>query len=233
MQDIKSDCFSLHILEEKDIDECAELIGNSYANFSAFTYHLKYKPTELKEGAKKLLSRIVEDKLSVVAKDSNGKIIGSYAGVKLSKINSLRSNSFKKREELNFDVNLEKMQYHAKALILEELEYIFLKQNLLINKDEEFAVLGKYYSVSVEYFGTSLAKDLALYYNKNLLDREMRHCYGIIFSIKVFNIFTKNYPVTILNEYKVTLVHQKKKVEFDVFLISGDAVRGKIFFSKF
>ena len=138
MQGTNSKIYTLEVLQEKDIDECAELIGNAFVNVcDSLLYYLQYKPNDLVDKAKITLSRIVNDKLSVVAKDSNGKIIGCCAGMKFSKIKSLGSKSFNKRDNLTFHINLENMHHQDKILLLEELEYIFLKdhyENLLTNK---------------------------------------------------------------------------------------------------
>ena len=222
MQGTNPKIYTLEVLQEKDIDECAELIGNAFVNVcDSLLYYLEYKPNDLKEKAKITLSKIVHDKLSVVAKDSNGKIIGCCAGMILSKIKSLGSNSFNKRENLTFNIDLKKMPHQEKILLLEELEYIFLKdhyEKLLTNKYEDFAVLGRYFCVSVEYFGSNLAKNIILFYGKNCADRGIKHSYSIVFNSKVVTMFTKHLPQTITNQYAITLYNNGKKNELDAYL---------------
>jgi len=236
MQDSESKKFTFHILEENDIEDCSDLISNVYVIFSAMSNYLKYDPSDLKVGAKNLLWKILEDKTTMVAKDPEGKIIGCWVGVKLNKLAGFNSNKFKFRKDISFDLDVEKMNYNEKASILAEVEYIMLKEhydNLVDKKESDLAVLGKFLCINPDYFGTSLSKYLVFYFGRNLIQKGLKHCYGVIYNKKAANIFTKHFPIKILNECKVTLTQASKSLVLDTFLFYTDVELGKSVLSKF
>jgi hypothetical protein len=236
MQDSKSKKFSFHVLEENDIEDCADLISNVYVNFNPLINSLKCKPSDLKVDAKKLLSKILEDKLTMVAKDPKGKIIGCWAGVKLTKIFPLESNQYSFRKDLCFDLDVEKMSHQEKTSIWTEVEYILMKEiyeNLVVKKEEDQAYIGKFYCISPDYFGTSLVKDFVFYYTMNAIQRGVKHFYGAILNIKLVNIFTKHLPIKIFNKCKVTLAQANRNLHFDTFLFYCDVDNGNSLLSKF
>jgi hypothetical protein len=224
-------------LNYEDIDGCAELIGNVFVNFNSFTNDMEYSPEELKQTAKQGLMDILEDNLTIVALDENSKIVGCYAGVKLTKINALKTVYFKARDELTFNIDLKKMSTLDKNSVLSELEFIFLKEyydKLILKNEEKFAVYGRYFCVKEEYFGTTLAKDLAFKFFLNCVEKGLKHCYGIVFNYKVFQLLTKYFKGEILKEFKVTFVKGNEKNEFEAFLFYGSADSIKDFLhSKF
>jgi hypothetical protein len=237
MRDINGKQLEFRILEETDIEECAEFIGNIFAQFSSFASGLKYSPIELKASAKAGLNSILGDKLTVIALDSNNKIIGCWAGIKLSKIRAFKSGEFKKRENLIFNIDIDTIKIEEKNSVMSELEYIFLKpyyEKLLLNNEDDLAVYGRYFCISVEYFGTPLAKKLAIKFFSNCIDKKIKHCYGIVFNIKVFQLLTKYFHGEILNEFKVTFKTINDISDLDAFLFYGSADKSKLFIdSKF
>ena len=236
MQDSESKKFSFHVLEENDIEDCSDLISNVYVNFNPLIYHLKCKSSDLKEDAKKLLSKILEDKTTVVAKDPKGKIIGCCAGVKLSRLFAFGSNPYRIRKDLCFDLDVEKMSHQEKTSIWTEVEYILLKEiyeNLVVKKEEDQAFIGKFLCISPDYFGTSLIKDFVFYYGINSVQKGAKHFYGAILNMKVVKIFTKHYPVKVLNECKVTLAQANRNLVLDTFLFYCDFDTAKSLMSKF
>lgn len=214
------------ILEEHNIEECAQLIGEIFVNFNSFAAELDYKPNELKEGVKKTLYEILPDKLTIVATDSNGKVIGCYAGIKFTKIQFLEKNNFKKRDNLIFNVDVEKMTLEQKNSVMGELEFLFLKEHydkLKLKNECDQAVYGRYFCVSNDYFGTTLAKDLARNFFANLVDKNLQHCFGMVFNYKVFTLLSKYFKGEVVNQFKVTFDKITEQIDFDAFIFYGNS----------
>jgi hypothetical protein len=230
MQDCKSKKFSLHVLEENDIEECSDLISNVFANFDPWSLKLKYEAIEMKDDIKELLSKILEDKTTIIAKDLNGKIVGCLAGVKMTKFYASGSNAFSIGKDLHFDIHLEKMSYRDKENIWEEVEYKLTKETheiLRVKKEEDQAMIGRFFIISPDYFGTSLAKELVFSVLRNGILRGMKYYYAIIFNIKAVKILTKHIPAYILNDCKVTLAEENDNLVLDTFLFYADLEKAK------
>jgi hypothetical protein len=231
MQDRNLHGVSFKVLEERDIDGCAELIGKIFGNFSTFSNELELNPSDLKQGAKLGLSDIYEDQLTIIATDSQGKIIGCCAGIKLTKIRAFKNGGFKNRKNLTFDVNLQKMKVEEKNSILAELEFIFLMepyQKLLLKNEAHLGVYGRYFCISDEYFGTSLAKYLAFKFFTNSVEKGMKHCFAIIFNRKVYKMMTKYFQGEILKEFKVVFVKENERVDIKSYLFYGSADKARL-----
>ncbi len=75
-----SEKITFKILEKKHIEECSLLIENTYMKFNTLATYLDEKPGDIQESAKKILSDIQEDEITMIATDENGKIVGCFLG---------------------------------------------------------------------------------------------------------------------------------------------------------
>jgi hypothetical protein len=231
--------FIFKCLEKGEINECSELIAHIFSLYDPFLFHLKITKEDLIQIVKNDLNTIVDDQLVTIIQDvKNGnKIVGSYAGFKLSRLYNLSSEknsdffSLETKKVLRYPKNVEKIDIDKKLSILDEIDYHLLKPRYVEHKTKNElneAIFCDYYCVSDEYFQSNLAKELALNFFKNCKEQGINHIYGSFFNIKAIKLLTKYFPANIVNEIKVIFndeevegKNESEKDEYTIYLLHG------------
>jgi hypothetical protein len=217
--------FQFKCLEKHEVEECAKLISFVFARFDPFIFQLKISEKELLKIVIDDLNLILSDNLITICKDSEGKICGCYAGFKLSRLKTLEKDT-KPSDTLKFPIDRKNLNFSSKLEILDKIDFNLLKTFYNEHKEKnelDTTIFCDYYCISDKYFQTSLAKDLALNFFNNCLERGIKQIYGSFFNIRAVKLLTKYFTAKIVKEIKV--VFQEKGFpddEYGVLLLGGD-----------
>ena len=215
-------------LERHEIQECSQLVARIFALFDPFIYELQIPESELLVHIKSDLEMIVDDNLVTICKsNSDNKIIGCYAGFKLSKLKFYEQN-LKSSLVNNYKLELGHFKTEDKYAILENIDFNILKEFYEIhkkNQELEKSQFCDYYCISDEYFQSNLGRDLALNFFLNCKNRGIHHIYGTFFNIRAIKLLTKYFPAEIVKEIKVIFEKNGNKIDYQVLLLYGNLLK--------
>lgn len=213
------------VIKREDLDQASELIGAVFSKHDIVTPHMKINQSDLSATVKKILASNIDEGLTFVAKDVNGKIIGCTNGRRFSKIWTTVDEHDKPLDKLSFEFDPDTATYEDKGKIIHQTIETLMRP--LIQKhihldDMHVNVYGNYFCVSEEYFGSLLAKRLLAYSIKMLKEKGIKNLYSTIFSIKSEKICSKIFGGNYANNLTLSLIKDGETKEFYAKVLVGE-----------
>ncbi len=205
-KEINFEKIKFRCLKYEEIDECVDLISETFSLFDPFFIILNLNKNDLKKTIHEDLSKTISDNLITISLDEKNKIIGCYAGFKLSKKPHI--NLIKKKEDII------RIKSNKLELIEQKLEFLeFIDNNLIFNRyslhsknnELDSSIFCDYFCVSSDYFQTDLAKNLASKFFENCMMNGSNNIYGSFYNIKAVKLLTKNFDAQIGNILLINL----------------------------
>jgi len=182
--------------------------------YDPFNFYLKMSQEDLLCTIQSDLQSIVDDKLTIIAKDENNEICGCYAGFKLSRLSSLYEKS---NHQIEDTIPIKNTNLISTEELYDKINYSLIKKSYDEHKSRgelDKAIFCDHFCISEKYFNTSLSKDLTFNFFQNNLEKGIEHVYGSFFNIKSLKIAQKYFKANIVK--KIHVIFKEEEAEQDL-----------------